>query len=142
MSTPTAAYLAGMNSNEPMDAAPEMSRRARGIACWAALRSLGRTGLAALVERTCGFAQKFATRLRAAGFFVLNEVELNQVLVSFGDDAKTRRVVAEVQNEGTLWAGSTVWHGATAMRISVSSWATTEEDVDASIEAILRIARR
>jgi len=142
MSTPAAAYLGGTNSSEPMDAVPEMSRRARGVACWAGLRSLGRTGLAALVERTCGFAQRFATRLRAAGFSILNDVVLNQVLVSFGDDARTLRVVAEVQDEGTLWAGSTVWHGTTAMRISVSSWATTQEDVDTSIEAILRIARR
>ena len=142
MAMPPAAYLATTSPTEPMDAVPEMSRRARGVTCWAALRSLGRSGLAALVERTCGFARTFADRLRAAGFTVLNDVVLNQVLVSFGSDAETRRVIAEVQQEGTLWAGPTVWHGVTAMRLSVSSWATTADDVDASIEALVRIARR
>lgn len=142
MAVPSAAYLTATNPSEPMDAVPEMSRRARSVACWAALRSLGRSGLAALVERTCGFARTFADRLRAAGFTILNDVVLNQVLVSFGGDAETRRVIAEVQQEGTLWAGPTVWHGVTAMRISVSSWATSADDVNASIEALLRIARR
>jgi len=140
MAVPAAAYLSTPSPDEPMDAVPEMSRRGRGIACWAALRSLGRSGLASLVERTCAFARTFADRLRAAGFTVLNDVVLNQVMVSFGSDAETRRVVAEVQREGTLWAGPTVWHGTTAMRLSVSSWATTEDDIDRSFAAIRRIA--
>jgi glutamate/tyrosine decarboxylase-like PLP-dependent enzyme len=119
---------------------PEMSRRARGVEVWAALRSLGRRGLAEMIQRTCAHATTFATRLQAAGYEVLNDVVLNQVLVSFGNDEKTRRVIAAVQNEGTCWCGGTVWHGRAAMRISVSSWATTADDVEKSLAAILRIA--
>jgi glutamate/tyrosine decarboxylase-like PLP-dependent enzyme len=141
LSAPVAAYLPSTAEGEPMDFVPEMSRRARGAACWAALRSLGRSGLEAMVERTCEWARMFADRLRAAGYAVLNDVVLNQVLVSFGSDAETRRVVSEVQEGGVCWVGPTVWHGMTAMRISVSSWATTREDVDASVDAILRAAR-
>jgi glutamate/tyrosine decarboxylase-like PLP-dependent enzyme len=107
---------------------------------WAALRTLGRAGLADLVERTCRLAARFAEGLRKAGHEILNEVHLNQVLVSFGDDARTRRVIAALQNEGTCWCGGTVWHGRAAMRISVSSWATTEEDVEKSLAAMIRIA--
>ena len=87
-------------------------------------------------------ASRFANGLRNAGFTVLNDVVLNQVMVTFGDAQSTRRVIAEVQGEGTCWCGGTEWHGYTAMRISVSSWATTEADVDRSLEAIVRIARR
>jgi aspartate aminotransferase-like enzyme len=101
---------------------------------------LGRAGLEGLIERTCQFALMFALGLSAAGFEILNDVVLNQVLVSFGDDEKTRRVIAGVQEEGTMWAGGTFWHGKQAMRISVSSWATTANDVDRSIEAIIRVA--
>ena len=108
---------------------------------WAALKSLGRSGLAELVERTCAQAQRFAAGLRAAGCEVLNEVVINQVLVSFGDAAETQEVIRRLQEEGTCWCGGTVWQGKTAMRISVSSWATTSDDVDRSLEAILRIAR-
>jgi hypothetical protein len=78
--------------------------------------------------------------LRAAGYTISNEVVLNQVLVSFGDAELTRRVIANIQEDGTCWCGSTVWQGHTAMRISVSSWATTEDDVERSLDAILRIA--
>jgi glutamate/tyrosine decarboxylase-like PLP-dependent enzyme len=119
---------------------PEMSRRARGVEIWAALYSLGRSGLADLIERNCRYAAHFAEGLRAAGYHVLNEVELNQVLVSFGAAETTRRVIAGVQADGTCWCGGTVWQGHTAMRISVSSWATTEADVEQSLAAILRIA--
>jgi glutamate/tyrosine decarboxylase-like PLP-dependent enzyme len=108
---------------------------------WAALKSLGRSGLAELVERTCAHAQRFAEGLRAAGFDVLNDVVINQVLVSFGDASKTQEVIRRVQEEGTCWCGGTVWQGKTAMRISVSSWATTDADVDQSLAAILRAAR-
>ncbi|MBE7554758.1 MAG: aspartate aminotransferase family protein [Anaerolineales bacterium] len=136
----TAAYLAQSDQREPMHYTPEMSRRARGVEIWAALSSLGRSGLADLIERNCRYAARFAEGLRAAGYHVLNEVELNQVLVSFGDAETTRRVITGVQADGTCWCGGTVWQGQTAMRISVSSWATTEADVEQSLAAILRIA--
>jgi glutamate/tyrosine decarboxylase-like PLP-dependent enzyme len=118
-----------------------MSRRARGVEIWAALRALGRAGLADLIERTCRQAARFAAGLRDAGYEILNDVVLNQVLVAFGDDETTRRVIAGVQSDGTCWSGGTVWHGRAAMRISVSSWATTDEDVDRSLAAMLRVAR-
>ncbi len=138
-----AAYLLDGEPNqprEPMELTPEMSRRARGIEVWAALHSLGRSGLAEMIERCCRLATRFAEKLSAAGFTILNEVTLNQVLVSFGDDAFTNRVIRAVQQEGTLWAGGTVWHGRAAMRISVSSWATTEADADRCVDEIVRVA--
>ena len=136
----SAAYLPEGEVREPMQYTPEASRRARGVEVWAAMRSLGREGLADLVERNCAYAARFAEGFRAAGYEVLNEVSLNQVLVSFGDAEATRRVVAGVQAEGTCWCGGTVWQGRAAMRVSVSSWATTQEDVERSLEAILRVA--
>jgi glutamate/tyrosine decarboxylase-like PLP-dependent enzyme len=136
----SAAYLPAGEVREPMQYTPEASRRARGVEVWAALRSLGREGLADLVERNCRYAARFAEGFRAAGYDVLNEVALNQVLVSFGDEEATRGVVAGVQADGTCWCGGTVWQGRAAMRVSVSSWATTEEDVERSLEAMLRIA--
>jgi len=137
MST-SAAYLVRGEQRDPFDFTPELSRRARGVETWAALRSLGREGLADLVERSCRHASRFADGLRRAGCTVLNDVVINQVLVSFGDAERTRQVIAAVQEDGTCWAGGTVWQGHTAMRISVSSWATTDEDVERSLEAILR----
>jgi glutamate/tyrosine decarboxylase-like PLP-dependent enzyme len=138
----TAEYLpAPSGVRNPSDFTPELSRRARGVEVWAALRSLGRTGLADLVERTCRHAERFAAGLAAGGYEILNEVVLNQVLVSFGEPELTQRVVAGIQADGTCWCGGTVWQGRTAMRISVSSWATTDDDVERSLEAILRIAR-
>ena len=140
MST-SAAYLpAHSERRDPSQFTPESSHRARGIEVWAALRSLGRSGLADLVERTCRYAQRFAEGLHAAGYPILNDVVLNQVLVSFGDEAKTRRVIEAIQRDGTCWCGPTVWQGHTAMRISVSSWATTEADVERSLAAMMRIA--
>ena len=136
----SAAYLVKRDKREPDEYTPEMSRRARGVEIWAALRCLGREGLAELVERCCVHASRFAAGLKAAGYEVLNEVVLNQVLVSFGDAETTRRVVAAVQQDGTCWCGGSIWQGRTAMRISVSSWATTEADVERSLAAILRIA--
>jgi len=138
----TAAYLVEGGRRDPGQYTPELSRRARGIEIWAALRSLGRSGLAALVDRCCAHAARFADGLRLAGFTILNEVVLNQVLVSFGSPELTRDVIATVQAEGTCWCGGTVWQGHTAMRISVSSWATTEEDVDRSLQAIIAAAGR
>ncbi len=134
----SAAYLPMGDAREPELYTPEASRRARGIEIWAALRSLGRGGLAEMIERTCRLATRFADGLSRAGFQVLNNVVLNQVLVSFGDAEKTRRIIREVQSEGTCWCGGTQWHGQAAMRISVSCWATTEEDVDASLAAIVK----
>jgi glutamate/tyrosine decarboxylase-like PLP-dependent enzyme len=119
---------------------PEMSRRARGVEVWAALKTLGRSGVADLVERDCRHATRFAEGLRDAGYEVLNEVVLNQVLVAFGDDETTRRVIAAIQEDRTCWAGVTVWQGRTAMRISVSGWSTTEDDVERSLAAMLRVA--
>ncbi len=136
----TAAYLIVGRTREPMDYTPEMSRRARGVEIWAALTSLGRQGLADMIQRDCLMAQRFATRLAAAGCEVLNDVCLNQVLVSFGEPETTRKAIAALQQDGTAWFGGTVWQGKTAMRISVSGWSTTEEDVDRSVEAILKAA--
>ena len=138
--TLNAAYLQQSGGREPDQYTPEMSRRARGVEVWAALRSLGRSGLADLIERNCRYAAQMADGLCDAGYAILNDVELNQVLVSFGDAETTRRIVAAVQAEGTCWCGSTVWQGQTAMRISVSSWATTEADIARSLGAITRIA--
>jgi glutamate/tyrosine decarboxylase-like PLP-dependent enzyme len=136
----SAAYLQASDSREPGHYTPESSRRARAIEVWAALRSLGRRGLAEMIERNCRLAARFADKLRTARCSILNDVVLNQVLVSFGDAAATKRVISELQNEGTCWCGATEWHGHTAMRISVSGWATTDEDVDQSADAVLRVA--
>jgi glutamate/tyrosine decarboxylase-like PLP-dependent enzyme len=134
------AYLQSGVGREPCHYTPESSRRARAIDLWAALRSLGREGLKELIERNCHCATLFANGLRRAGFQVLNDVVLNQVLVSFGNADKTLGVIREIQNDGTCWCGSTQWHGHTAMRISVSSWATTEQDIQRSLAAIVRFA--
>ena len=136
----SAAYLQQSDQREPGHYTPELSRRARGIDVWAALYSLGRSGLADLIQRNCRCAVRFADGLRGMGFSVLNDVVLNQVLVSFGDAERTNHMIAALQAEGTFWAGSTVWQGQSAMRISVSSWATTEADIDRSLEAVKRVA--
>jgi glutamate/tyrosine decarboxylase-like PLP-dependent enzyme len=138
----SAAYLQQTEGREPGHYTPELSRRARGIEVWAALYSLGRAGLADLVQRTCRYAVRFADELGEMGFEILNDVVLNQVLVSFGDAERTTKMIAALQEEGTFWAGGTVWQGQTAMRISVSSWATTEADIDRSLEAIRRVAAK
>jgi glutamate/tyrosine decarboxylase-like PLP-dependent enzyme len=136
----TAEYLPTESLHRnPSDFVPELSRRARGVEVWAAMRSLGRTGLVDLFERNCRQARAFAAGLRAAGHEVLNEVVLNQVLVAFGNAQRTRDVIAALQREGTCWCGPTVWQGRTAMRISISSWATTDKDVDRSLDAIQRV---
>ena len=134
-----ASYLQRAGGRSPADWVPESSRRARGFAVWAALRSLGRTGLAELVERCCDHARTFAERLGShERIEILNEVVLNQVLVRFSDDDETTRaVVRGVQEEGTCWLGGTDWQGRAAMRISVSSFRTTTEDVERSSDAIL-----
>ncbi len=139
----TADYLpTGDARRNPSDFTPELSRRARGVEVWAAMRSLGRSGLVEMFERNCRQARRFAAALSAAGCEILNDVVLNQVLVSFGPPEVTERVVLELQAEGTCWCGTTRWHGRAAMRISVCSWATTDADVERSIDAMLRVAGR
>ena len=134
-------------AREPMDWTPEASRRARGFAVYAALRSLGRQGVGDLVDRCCRLARRFADRLRhEPGVEILNAIVLNQVLVRMrpdsGDaDAATRAVLARVQAERVCWMGGTRWHGMEAMRIAVSNWSTTEDDVDRSVESIVRAVR-
>ena len=136
----TAAYLAGHGQGgerAPSDYVAESSRRARGFAAWAALRELGRDGIAELVDRCCALARRFGEQLSAMdGVEVGNEIVLNQVLVSFGSDERTDRVIAGVQEDGTCWMGGTTWRGRRYMRISVSNWSTTEADVDRSVESI------
>jgi glutamate/tyrosine decarboxylase-like PLP-dependent enzyme len=119
---------------------PDLSRRARGVEVWAALRSLGRAGLAELFERNCRQARRFARDLRSAGQEILNEVVLNRVVVPFGDAFRARRVVAALQKEGIDWCAMTEWHGHIAVRISVPSWAMTDEDVERSVGSMVRIA--
>ncbi|MGZ8798228.1 MAG: pyridoxal phosphate-dependent decarboxylase family protein, partial [Thermoanaerobaculia bacterium] len=143
--TVSASYLEQTSGIERdnFEWAPEFSRRARGIPVYAALRALGRAGVADLVDRLCARARQFAEILRRdPRVEILNDVVLNQVLVRFaGSDEVTREVVAGVQREGTCWLAGTTWHGVAAMRISVSNWATSEEDVERSAEAILRVFR-
>ena len=138
----SAAYLPSNTIRDAFNYVPEMSRKARAIPIWAALKSLGRNGLANLIDTNCRQAVDFAKALTAAGFNVLNEVVLNQVMVSFGDAGKTQQVIKAVQEEGTCWCGGTVWQGKTAMRISVSGWCTTDEDVQQSAQSIIMQAAK
>jgi glutamate/tyrosine decarboxylase-like PLP-dependent enzyme len=156
MSMSAAYLLASDKDRDNYDWVPDASRRARGATVYAAVRSLGRRGVAEIIERDCSLARRFADALRDHdGIRVLNDVVLNQVLVRFDDlafddpatpeatvagDARTRAVIAASQRDGTMWAGGTVWHGLAAMRLSVSNWRTTEADIDRSVEAILRAA--
>ncbi|WP_143168893.1 pyridoxal phosphate-dependent decarboxylase family protein [Amycolatopsis australiensis] len=138
-----AAYLTGAGEVSGMgDLTLESSRRARGFAVWAALRELGRDGVAELVDRCCRLARRFAAALAAGGAEIANDVVLNQVLASFGDDARTDALVRAIQLDGTCWLGGTTWRGRRYLRISVSNWLTTEADVDRSAAAILRLAGR
>jgi glutamate/tyrosine decarboxylase-like PLP-dependent enzyme len=138
-----APYIAGtIHERDSHEFVPEESRRARAVPVYAALRALGRRGVTELVERCCTHARRFADGLRAAGFEILNDVVLNQVLVAFGGPEQTHRTILAIQQEGTCWCGGTVWHGRTAMRISVSNWCTTAGDVERSLEAIVRVAAR
>jgi glutamate/tyrosine decarboxylase-like PLP-dependent enzyme len=138
----TASYLTGQVEGRELgggDFVPESSRRARGLATWAALRQLGRSGIADLVDRCCALAQRFADGLeRADGVEVANEVVLNQVLVAVGDASQTGEIERLVQQDGTCWLGATTWRGRRLLRIAVSNWSTTEADVDACVDAIVR----
>ena len=139
----TASYLVtagGADIRAPSDFVPESSHRARGFASWAALRELGQTGLAELVERCCALARRFGEQLADLdGVEIGNEMVLNQVLVSFGSDERTDALIDAVQRDGTCWMGGTTWRGRRYMRISVSNWSTTEADVDRSVAAIRRL---
>jgi glutamate/tyrosine decarboxylase-like PLP-dependent enzyme len=132
------SYLLLGDERNAIDVTPESSRRARAMEVWAALKSLGRSGLAALVECNCDQAQWLAQRLARAGCTILNDVVLNQVVVSFGDDECNRRTIAALQRSGECWCGGANWQGRHAMRISVSSWATTQSDLERALAAILR----
>ena len=138
----SAAYLPEDAVLEPMHVTPQSSQRARGAEVWAVLATLGRDGVASLVERTCALARRFADGIRAAGGTVANDVVLNQVVVDFGDPARTGAVIAAVQDEGTCWCGPTIWQGRAAMRVSVSGWNTTERDIDRSVAAVAACAAR
>jgi len=139
----TASYLPQGGGRDPIDYSPEMSRRARSIPIYAALRSLGRDGLAGLIDRCCALARRLAAAMdELDGAAVLNDVVINQVLVRFGDDdATTQRVIADVQQGGEAWFGGTVWQGRAAARISVSNWSTTEADIDRLVAALGRSLR-
>jgi glutamate/tyrosine decarboxylase-like PLP-dependent enzyme len=138
----TASYLTGQVAGRTFgggDFVPESSRRARGFATWAALRALGRTGVADLVDRCCELARRLAAGLDAVdGVEVVNEVVLNQVLVRVGDAEETDRVERRVQEDGTCWLGATTWRGERLLRVSVSNWSTREDDIDRTVEAIAR----
>jgi len=138
----TASYLMTGDAREPAHYGPEFSRRGRGIDVWSALRTLGKQGVTDLIEQNCRQAQMMASLLADAEFTIHNDVVLNQVVVSFGTPEETLEVIRRVQAEGTTWAGGTTWQGHTAMRISVSSWATTDADIQQSAEAIIDIAKQ
>jgi glutamate/tyrosine decarboxylase-like PLP-dependent enzyme len=137
----SAAYLTGAAGPElaPGDLVPDSSRRARGFAVWAAIRQLGRDGVADLVERCCRLAQRMADRLAAGGATIHNDVVLNQVLVGF-DGVDTDALTSAIQQDGTCWLGATTWRGRRLMRVSISNWQTSPDDIDASADAILRLA--
>jgi len=134
-------YLVNDIRGDAMDGTLEMSQRARSVDVWAAIKSLGRSGLNELIDRCCRHARSFAEGLSAAGFEILNDVVLNQVLVSFGSDEQTLETIKRIQQDGTCWCGGTKKQGRAAMRISVSGWATTDDDVQMSLEAMIRAAR-
>ncbi len=135
-----AAYLIQDERPDPFSTVPEFSRRARGFTVWAALRSLGRRGVAEMVERFCQHARRFAAGLTEMdGVRVVNDVVFTQVCVSFGTDEVTREVAARLLKDGTAWMTPSTWHGQAVLRISVSNWRTTEEDVDLTLAAVRRV---
>ncbi len=133
-----ASYLGDSTRLEPMHRGPQMSQRARAIETWAVLRTLGREGVAALVEGSCRHARAIASALEGAGLTICNEVVLNQVLVADTDDAATEALIRNVASQGTVWAGGSTWRGRAVMRVSVSSYATTDEDAQAFVDAVVR----
>jgi glutamate/tyrosine decarboxylase-like PLP-dependent enzyme len=136
-----AAYLAPSDTRDPMFFTPQSSQRARGVEVWAALAALGHGGVSELVGSRVALAPRFATGMSDLGAEVLNQVCLNQVVVSFGEDRLTDAVIAAVQADGTCWCGPTTWRGRRAMRFSVSNWSTTPADIDRSVAAIAAASR-
>jgi len=134
-----ASYLQrdGDQERAGMDWVPESSRRSRVLPLYALMRTLGSDGIADIVRRNCALARRMADRLNTSGVTILNDVVLNQILVQFGDDETTQRVIAKVQAEGTCWAGGAFWQGKQVMRIAVSNWSTTEADIDRSADAMV-----
>jgi glutamate/tyrosine decarboxylase-like PLP-dependent enzyme len=126
----------------PSDYTPELSRRGRGIEVWATMYCLGRSGIVDMIQRCCRHAERFSSALSNHGLTILNDVVLNQVLVGFGDEARTKQFAKTIQQDGTCWCGATTWQGKPAIRISICSWATTEEDVDKSINAIINAVNK
>jgi glutamate/tyrosine decarboxylase-like PLP-dependent enzyme len=135
-----AGYLPPDSGFEAMHNTPQSSQRARQVEVWAVLRTLGRAGVAQLVQRASDCARTIADRIADAGFDVLNDVVLNQVLVRYRDAATTERLVAAIQADGRIWCGPTVWQGETALRISVSSWKTTIADAETAASVLIACA--
>ncbi len=136
------AYLLRDEVCQPLDKVPELSRRGRAVPVWAVLRCLGRDGVAELVERLCHHAATSAEALRAIpGVTVLNDVVFTQVCATFGSDERTDEVVRRLLADGTTWMTGSTWHGQRVLRISVSNWSTTEDDVELSVDAVRRVAR-
>ena len=140
--TAAAGYLPPHSAFEAMHHTPQSSQRARAVEVWAVLRTLGRDGVAALVDDACRAAQTIAERLGDGGLTVLNDVVLNQVLVRMGDGPTTEALIDAIQGDGRIWCGPTQWGGATAMRISVSSWKTSIDDATFAADVILECAGR
>ena len=138
----SAGYLPPDDGFEAMHHTPQSSQRARQIELWAALRTLGRSGVAVLVQRSCDSARAMADELGSAGFEILNDVVLNQVLVGWGDGAATEALITAIQRDGRIWCGPTTWQGRTAMRLSVSSWRTRPEEAAAAARIIIELAER
>jgi glutamate/tyrosine decarboxylase-like PLP-dependent enzyme len=135
------AYLIHDTRGDPVDTVPELSRRGRAFPVWAALRSLGRSGVADLVERLCRHASAFAEGIASIeGATVLNDVVFTQVCAAFDDDARTDRVIDHLLDEGTAWITGSTWRGRRVMRISVSNWSTSDDDVARTLDAIHRAA--
>jgi len=135
-----AGYLPSEDGFEAAHHTPQSSQRARQIEVWSVLRTLGRSGIADLVQQSCAAAVAIADRLRDSGFDVINEVVLNQVLVQLNDTDKTERLIAAIQEDGRIWCGPTQWNGSPAMRISVSSWKTTVDDAEAAADIMIECA--
>jgi glutamate/tyrosine decarboxylase-like PLP-dependent enzyme len=135
----SASYLIAGDHADPLENTPEMSRRARGVPVWAALRSLGRSGLESLVDGLCRNARALADELRGIdGVEILNDVVYTQVCAAFGDDARTQQVTAAVIADGTAWMSGSRWRGRDVLRISVSNWSTTADDVTRSVDLLRR----
>jgi len=136
--TTVAPYLTSSNNVPPKDMVPEFSRRARGVEVLAAIKEMGQEGIEDLIDRCCKHAEHLASGLQGMGYEILNEVALNQVVATTGTPEELQEIVTLIQSEGECWFGSTTWQGRHAFRLSVSSWATTESDIERALAAIRR----